>query len=317
MSGILIQNGGALSTIQDGGRTGYQALGFGTAGAMDMDALHLANTLLGNPLEEAVIEMTLLGMEIVFEESNAFVLTGADMGATLNGEEVKRGKVYIAKEKDVLKCGFCKDGIRGYIGFAGGLNIDPVLGSCSTSMKYQLGGFSGRKLMAGDQIGFKKAKKKLSHMKRREVEIPSYKADVTSLRVLLGLQQDYFTEEGIKTFFGETYLVKSESDRMGYRFEGPAVAYKETVDIVSDAIVPGAIQIPANGQPICLLADRQTTGGYAKIGAVITADLPKLAQLAPGAKVKFEEVSLKEAQEELIEKNKKMQQLKRRLERWL
>lgn len=316
MGGIRIENGGALSTIQDAGRIGYQALGFGTAGAMDVDALKLANTLLGNEPDEAVIEMTLLGMEVVFEEANCFVLTGGDMGATLNGDTIDCCKVYAAKSGDILKCGFCKDGIRGYLSFAGGMDIMPVLGSLSTSMKYQLGGLEGRKLMPGDTIGFKNPKAKLSHMKRRFIEAPIYKKDVTELRVLLGFQKDYFTEEGLQTFFSSVYGVQSESDRMGYRLEGEAIGYKDTVDIVSDAIVPGAIQVPSNGQPIVLMADRQTTGGYAKIGAVISADLPLLAQMAPGSKVCFKEVTLEEAQAALVEKRIQMKQLKRRLERW-
>ncbi len=317
MSGFLVKNPGALTTVQDGGRMGAQGLGFGTAGAMDLQSLFLLNILLGNDLNEAALEATLLGPEITFLEDNCFALTGADMGATLDGVPVPRYEAVTAKKGSVLKLGFAKSGVRAYIGFAGGMEIPMVMGSKSTSLKYHLGGVEGRALLSGDRISFTAPRKELRHQKRRKLDVPDFSAKEQDIRVVLGMQQEYFTKEGIRTFFESPYEISGQSDRMGYRLDGEPVSYEDTVDIISDAIVPGAIQIPSNGKPIILMADRQTTGGYAKIGAVISADLPRLAQMGPGAVIHFKEVSVEEAQELLAKERKEMIKQNRRMNRWL
>lgn len=317
MSGIRIRNGGALTTIQDRGRYGAMAMGFGPSGVMDYKAFRKANALLGNKENEAVLEATLLGPEIEFLEDNCFVLTGADMGATLNGEPVPRYQAVSAAKGSILKLGFAVCGVRAYIAFAGGLEVPKVMGSASTSRKYGLGGLEGRALIPGDQLPFQCPKKKLRHMERRKITPPDFSGKEWEIRVILGLQKEYFTEEGIETFFSTPYTVRSESDRMGYRLDGEPVACKETVDIISDGTVGGAIQIPADGKPIILMADRQTTGGYAKLGAVITADLSLLAQAAPGKRIHFRQVSVEEAQQLLIEENNRYKRLERRINRWL
>ncbi len=317
MSGIRVINGGPLTTVQDQGRYGAMAMGFGPSGVMDSKAFRKANALLGNKENEAVLEATLLGPELEFLEDNCFVLTGADMNAKLNGEPVPRYQAVRAAKGSILKLGFAVCGVRAYLAFAGGLLVPEVMGSASTSRKYGLGGLEGRGLAAGDQLAFKCPKSKLRHMERRKLTPPDFSGEEWEIRVVLGLQQEYFTREGIKTFFSSPYTVRSESDRMGYRFDGEPVSCRETVDIISDGAVTGAIQIPADGRPIILMADRQTTGGYAKLGAVITSDLPLLAQAAPGKKIRFRQVSVEEAQKLLAEENNRDKRLERRINRWL
>ena len=317
MGGIKIRNGGALTTIQDQGRYGAQEAGFSPSGVMDQKAFHIANALLGNKEDEAMLEATLLGPEIEFTEANCFVLTGADLGARLDGAEVPGYQVLTAGKGSILKFGFAKEGVRGYIAFAGGLKVPRVMESKSTSLRYKLGGVEGRKLEAGDEIEFCKPIPMLRHLGRRKVTPDSFLKKELEIRVIPGLQKDYFTKEGIEAFFTTPYTILPESDRMGYRLEGSPVICKETVDIISDATVPGAIQIPASGKPIILMSDRQTTGGYAKLGAVITADLSLLAQAVPGSTILFKQVSVEEAQEILIKEKAEHKALIRRMKRWL
>lgn len=317
MDGIKIKNGGALTTIQDMGRYGAQQTGFGPCGVMDEKAFHIANALLGNSENEAMLEATLLGPEIEFTQENCFVLTGADMGATLDGVLVEGYQVMTAKKGSVLKLGFAKAGVRGYLAFAGGLDVPEVMGSKSTSLKIGLGGLEGRMLRTGDEISFLQPEALLRHMERRKITPPDYQKKEWKVHVVLGFQKDHFTGEGIHAFFTTPYTILQDSDRMGYRLDGEPVTCRKTVDIISDATVPGAIQIPANGKPIILMADRQTTGGYAKLGAVITADLPVLAQAAPGTKLFFEQVSVEEAQSALRIERKELKRLERRINRWL
>lgn len=317
MGGIKIINGGALTTLQDQGRWGAQETGFGTAGVMDNTSFRIANCLLGNKENEAVLEATLLGPEIEFDEDNFFVLTGADMDVKLDGLSIPRYQAIAASKGSVLKMGFAREGVRGYIAFAGGLKISGVMGSKSTSLKYRLGGLEGRKLMPGDSLEFSRPVTTLRHIKRRRVEPPLFQKKEWEIRVVPGPQEDYFTQEGIDTFFSSPYKVLPESDRMGYRLDGSPIAYKETVDIISDATVPGAIQVPSGGKPIILMADRQTTGGYAKIGTVISVDLPLLAQVAPGGQIRFKQVTVEQAQEALFHERKVLKEMERRMNGWL
>lgn len=285
---------GVLMTIQDQGRKGYQASGFSVSGCMDLRALHDANALLNNNLDEAVLEMCYFGGTVRFTGETYFVLTGADMNPHLNGREVSTYKVTRVKEGDVLSCGKTKNGRFAYLGVAGGFDVPLVLGSKSTYLKCGIGGYQGRKLKIGDRIPIRKETKEILNLYLKQLPPLTYSNRV-NIRVVPGPQFSYFTESGIAAFFQEEYKVTEASDRMGYRLEGPVISYYDKVDIISDAIVFGSIQIPAIGMPMILLADRQTTGGYAKIGTVITSDLPKLVQCMPGAKVRFECITVEEA----------------------
>ena len=289
---MIIRQPGPLSTVQDLGRTGCQSLGFPVSGAMDTRALRIGNLLLGNPENAAAVEMTMAGMTVEFTSAAIIALTGADMAATLNGEPLPPWTAVYVHKGDTLACGAAVTGLRGYLCVAGGIDVPEVLGSRSTSLKVGLGGFEGRKLKAGDWIGYFGA---LENTAGRSYTPDTY-PDSVVLRAVPGPQDDMFTEKGLDTFFGSVYTVTPESDRMGIRLDGPAIETKKTSDIISDGIGPGSVQIPASGKPIILAADRQTTGGYAKIAAVCSADLWRLAQARPGTKITFERITLAAAQ---------------------
>ena len=294
--GFQVLKGGFLTTVQDLGRYGYQSQGFGAGGVMDTMACRVANLLVGNPENEAVLEITLLGPELAFTAPTVIAITGGDFGPALNGEPVKMYTALPVKEGDVLAFGGVRSGTRGYIAFAGRLDIPVVMGSRSTNLKSGVGGFQGRKLAAGEVICERIRRPRLPNLAARTLPGPDYGRDDGRLRVVMGPQDALFTEEGIETFLGAAYRVTAESDRMGCRLEGPAIRPKGTSDILSDGIAPGSIQISSAGKPIVLLADRQTTGGYAKIATVISVDIPRLVQMATGREVRFSAVSVQEAQ---------------------
>lgn len=308
--GIRLINGGLLTTVQDAGRKGHQSSGFGVSGVMDQRSYQIANMLLSNDPEEAVLEATVMGPEILFLEDNLFAVTGGDFEPTLDGKQIDNYTVYLGRKGSVLKLSFAKEGARAYIAFAGGLDIPVVMGSRSTNLKCKIGGYQGRKLEAGDEIAFRAPVTELPNMYKRYEKIREFSEKEITLRVVLGPQEDYFTEEGIHTFFNSPYKVGQESDRMGFRLEGEAIASKNGVDIISDGIAPGSIQVPASGMPIIMMADRQTTGGYAKIATVITTDLPKLAQSMPGTVVHFQQVTVEEAQKIRKKENRALKFLK-------
>lgn len=293
--GIKILQGGALTTIQDAGRIGYQNAGFSVSGVMDYRSFRMANMLLGNGENEAALEVSLMGPIITFTEDNTFAITGGDFSPTLNNKEIDLYAAIPAKKGDTLKLGLAKEGARAYIAFAGGMDIPVVMGSKSTNLKCRIGGYEGRKLEPGDEIAFSNPKPELINMYKRYEHIREFQEKDITLRVVLGPQIDYFSKDGIRTFLDSEYTVSEEYDRMGCRLKGPAIASKNGVDIISDGIALGSIQIPTSGTPIIMMADRQTTGGYAKIATVIHVDIPKLAQRTPGNRIRFQEVTVEEA----------------------
>lgn len=310
--GIEVLKPGLLTTVQDFGRTGYQKLGISPSGALDRRAMTLANILVDNPAGEAVLELTLMGPELRFTADNFIAVTGGDLAPLLNGEPVSRCAAVPVKAGDVLSFGQAKNGCRAYLAFSGGLNLPSVMGSKSTNLKCGFGGYRGRKLQAGDAIAFAAPKKELPFFPLHTLEVPSFDGEVT-LRVVLGPQENSFTEGGIRTFFGESYQVTPRFDRMGCALDGPTVECKGKADIISDGIPAGAVQIPSSGKPIIMLADHQTTGGYTKIGTVAAVDLPLLAQCRPGDSVRFEQISVGKAQKLLRKERKKFRKLNRYL----
>ena len=285
---------GPLSTIQDGGRFSYMSTGFGSSGAMDLRAMRIANILVGNNAEDGVIEMTMAGLTAEFTCYSVIALTGADMQPKLNGEKIPMYQSVQVHAGDRLILSVAKTGLRGYLAVAGGFDIAPVMGSMSTNLKVKLGGWQGRKLQAGDQLPLRRsANLKLQGTCRCEPE--NDYPQVAKVRVMLGPQEDYFTQTGIHTFLSAMYKVSDKSDRMGVRLDGSPIENKNGVDIISDGIAYGSVQIPASGTPIIMMADRQTTGGYAKIATVITADLYKIAQARPGSYIRFRAVTENEA----------------------
>ncbi|MBE6649751.1 MAG: biotin-dependent carboxyltransferase family protein [Ruminococcaceae bacterium] len=291
---ITVISPGPLSTVQDAGRFGYMNTGFSPGGAMDTYSMRIANLLVGNAPEDGVIEMTLMGMSVSFDGTSVIALTGADMSPKLNGAEIPMYTAVEVKNGDTLSLGFSTVGMRTYLAVAGGFDLPLVMGSMSTNLKCAIGGFNGRKLQAGDVIPLRHSIS-LSVIGRRSVTPKNDYKNEIKLRVILGPQDDYFTDSGIKDFLSSEYKVSGKSDRMGIRLEGEAVENKNGVDIISDGIATGSVQIPSSGTPIIMMADRQTTGGYAKIATVISSDLKLIAQARAGDRIKFEAVNEKTA----------------------
>lgn len=298
-----IRNPGALTTVQDLGRFGYMNKGFSVSGAVDAFSMRLANVLVGNSQGEAVLEATIMGPTIRFCAASVIALTGADMRPKLNGADFPMNRAVCVHTGDTLVMGYAVSGCRAYLAAAGGLRIEPVLGSRSTNLKCGLGGYQGRALQAGDVMGLAARKDTLSGMEKRFYEpgkevfrMPEAGDGIPVLRVVKGPQDDYFTEKGIRTLTESVYTVTNDSNRMACKLSGEAVEFVNGGDIISDGIVTGSIQISSNGMPIVMLADHQTTGGYAKIGTVISVDIPVIGQRKPGEKIRFTYVSVEEAQ---------------------
>ena len=311
---ITVLNPGLLTTVQDLGRIGYQQFGVSVSGAMDPRSTAIANLLVGNPDGEAVLECTMMGPHLHFNKGNCIAITGGDLGATLDGQPVETYRAVKVAAGQVLKFTMPKKGCRAFIAFAGGLDIPEVMGSRSTYMKAKIGGLNGRKLEKGDEIGFRAPKTELKNMNFRSMASEFVPRPEYTIRVVLGPQDDYFTEAGIQTFLSQVYTVTPEFDRMGCRLEGEVIAHKDGGDIISDGIAFGAIQVPSAGKPIIMLGDRQTTGGYTKIANVISVDFRILAQLKAGDKVRFEKVSIKAAQDALLTQRAALQTIRNALE---
>ncbi|WP_048146781.1 5-oxoprolinase/urea amidolyase family protein [Pyrococcus abyssi] len=293
--------------IQDLGRRGYLKYGVPRSGVMDEVSARLANYLVGNPDDAPLLEFTLSGPTIRFHSSSVFAITG-DVDAYLNDVKIEPWRSYWAKSGDVLKVGTLKSGMYGYIAFAGGIECQKILGSCATYSRAKF----GRPLKPGDKLklGYAILTGKAGKFLPEEL-VPRYGNDV---RVTLGPNLENFTKHGIETFLTAEYVVTQESDRMGYRLDGPKIEHSEKgADIVTEPIPLGSIQVPANGKPIVMLADSQTTGGYAKIGVVSRVDLPTIAQKRPGEKVRFREIGVKESQELLRARERTMKALRKAL----
>lgn len=310
MNSIDVINGGILTTIQDSGRYGYQELGIPTSGVMDDYNYRLANILVGNKLDEAVLEMTYFGPTLKFNEDLTLAITGSDMNPKINGQPAPMFETIKLKAGDTLQFGIANEGVRGYLAFGGSIDVPVVNGSKSTHIKTKMGGIEGRALKPKDTLNIVGSKDKT--MRRiPEKYLPKFN-HCNVLRVVLGPQDDYFTEKGIHDLFRSGgYQVTKDFDRMGIRLKGTSIEHKETADIISDGTTFGSIQVPANGQPIILVADRQTTGGYTKIGNVITPDLYKLAQMSFLDKVLFQEVTIEEAQKSTLDYKNKFETIKK------
>jgi len=300
---------GSLTTIQDMGRHGYQQYGVPVSGAMDSYALMVANLLVGNDEGAACLEITVLGPRLRILGDTVVAVTGADLSPALNNSPLPMWETVKVCSGDTISFGHPKRGCRGYLAVAGGIDVAEVLGSRSTYVKSCLGGLDGRPLRSGDRLCSGEPRAGISARKLPSQYIPEYQGE-NELRVILGPQDDYFTRKGIQTFLHSEYRISVQADRMGYRLEGPPIEHKAGADIVSDGIPLGAVQVPGDGLPIILLADRQTTGGYAKIATVSTIDLPKLAQAKPGDRVRFIQITEEEAYQLLQEYDRGIDALK-------
>ena len=312
--GIIIRQGGMLTMVQDAGRFGYQTCGISVTGACDLRSYTLGNLLVGNGENAAGLEVTMPGLQLEFTEPTVIAITGGDMRPLLNDAPVSMYQAVAVKAGDVLRFSGYRSGFRAYVAFAGGLDVPEIFGSRSTHLRCKFGGYEGRKLATNDRIGFLAPQAVLPAMQARIAAPEDFTGDTVLVRAVLGPQDDYFTQSGIDTFFSGVYTATQEMDRLGARLEGPEIEHAKQAGIISDGVAFGSVQVPANGQPIIMLADRQSTGGYTKLATVISADIPLLAQLTPGKKVMFRQVSVEQAQELYLEERRKLQSLQEKIE---
>jgi antagonist of KipI len=290
---IRILDAGPQTTVQDLGRTGQMRYGIPPSGPVDRFAFVLANRLLGNPDTAAALECTLMGPRFEVTAAGAIAVTGADMPVTVNGQDAPGWATIAVKPGDVVKLGAARSGVRAYVGFAGGVDVPVVLGSRSTFLRGRIGGLGGRALRKGDALAvLASGSVKPRRVARRN--IPDYTGEPT-VRAVLGPQADRFTRDGLEALFGGRYEVLPQSDRMGSRLRGPRIAHARGHDIISDGIALGSIQVPGDGQPIVLLVDRQSTGGYTKAATICSSDIWRVGQARPGQWLRFQSIDVEEA----------------------
>lgn len=285
---LLVIKQGMLTTVQDLGRYGFRSFGVNPGGVMDRTAARLLNQLLGNDENAAVLEMHFPAGEFLVEETTDLAIGGADFSAELSGGPVTRWAVAHARKGDILRFVKKRIGNRAYLAVNGGFEVDEWLGSASTSFVTATGGFNGRRLIAGDRIKFKpRAECRHNSTRIGNSLIPKY-SDSPALRVTAGPEFDTLTGISQHQFFTEHFAISPQSDRMGFRLNGPRLYRLSDAEILSSGTTFGTIQLLPDGQVIVLMADHQTTGGYPRIATVASVDLPLIAQLGPGSKVSFD-----------------------------
>ncbi len=292
MRWLEVMSPGVLTTVQDKGRDGFAHLGVPASGPMDMIAFRLANAVVGNGPECAALELTALGGRYRVMGGECVLCLGGAVDAQADGRALEPWVGHRLTEGSELVVGRIQRGLRAYLTLAGGIDTQPVLGSRATLARASLGGLNGRALAKGDRLPLAEQ----TDVGRRRCLHAHLTALYSSgpLSVVMGPQQEAFTDASLLTFLQSRYRVSTHADRMGYRMVGPALAHVYGADMVSDAVVPGSIQVPGNGQPIIALHDRQTTGGYPKIATLIGADLARVGQLRPGQSVAFRAITAPE-----------------------
>ncbi|MGV3587080.1 MAG: biotin-dependent carboxyltransferase family protein [Adhaeribacter sp.] len=325
---LKIMKPGLLTTIQDMGRLGYRQAGITTSGATDLMALRIANLLVANPSNAPALEITLIGPVILFEVDCLLALTGGNLSPTINGQPVKMWRpVYVAAGSLLA---FTKPiaGCRAYLAIAGGFKLTKILGSYATYLRAALGGLQGKALQTNNIILLNQppaAARQLMLFLRKKVANNGFAAATWTLnatfyrtlapnaviRVIKGPEYEWFTPEAQRLFWEMPFRVTPESDRMGARLQGPVLHLHQPQELLSTAVTFGTVQVPVQGNPIVLLADHQTTGGYPRLAQVITADFSVLAQVKPGALIWFKEVYLPEAQQLLLAQESKLENLEK------
>jgi antagonist of KipI len=291
---------GMLTTIQDAGRWGFQSRGVPVAGPMDPASHRLANALVRNPPEAATLEVTLLGPELEFDDERVVAVTGAQFDVLLDGRSMSPNAPFIVSAGARLRFGVRRAGARAYVAISGGIATPPTLGSRATHLISGAGGMHGRALVAGDVLPLGAPNDvygAVSLPQSSVIALPDHHARV---RVLPGPQSEYFAADALEVLQSAPYTIAQNSDRMGFRLEGPPLRHVRGADIISDATPLGVLQVPASGEPILLMADRQTAGGYPKIATVIAADIPVAGQLGPGDAISFVVCTAREAVAALI-----------------
>jgi biotin-dependent carboxylase-like uncharacterized protein len=289
---------GLLVTVQDRGRYGYQEFGVPVAGAIDQIGLRLANALVGNPAGEGCLEICYLGPTLRVEALSVRLAVYGQVDIVLTEDNglrrpIESNRTHLLKQGDVIAIGAVSDSSVAYMAVAGGFALEPFMGSVSTYLRGHLGPLSGSALRAGMVLALREGD---AEDKGEVAFSKPWRYGEGPIRVILGPQDDCFTEESISAFLAGDYSVTKEADRMGMRLAGPQLHHRLRADIASDALVSGSIQVPGNGQPIILLADHQTTGGYAKIATVISADLSRVGRSLPESTLRFRAVTVEEAE---------------------
>jgi antagonist of KipI len=320
-----ILRAGPLTTVQDLGRNGFRGIGVGASGALDCFAARVANLLAGNEEAAALIEVTLGMFRIQFNDARVLAWCGGAFEAQIGGEQIPAGRAVVVAAREELAIDRPNPGCRAWLAISGGINLPLSLGSRSTDLRANFGGMDGRSLRAGDELplgavpvraqGFSRA---LGSSRIGHWSAPANWAITAVFRPVLhvvrGADWNRFEESAQKALFGEEFSVTAEADRMGVRLDGPELNRSEVSDLISEAVTPGTVQIPPNGKPILLLGDCQTIGGYPKIAHVITADLPMAAQLRPGDRLRFSEVSLAAAYGLLLTRENELERFRIGLE---
>ena len=306
---------GILTTIQDLGRYGFSQFGVPPSGALDTFSLRVSNLLVGNE-EEACLEITLTGLRIRALKEVVIAITGGDLFPTLNGEPVEMWRTHLLVQDDVVAFKKVSAGCRAYLSAGGGFVVPKIMGSSSTYLSGKFGGLEGRSLRRGDVLYTSNSSSSFDKLGLRFPSdwIPSLEKEV-HLRVIPGPQDHHFTEKGFQTLTSSSYEVTPQCDRMGVRLEGPRIERRPDVEesIISEGLISGAVQVPGDGKPIIILTEL-VTGGYTKIATIISSDLPRVAQLKPGDRVKFKRISIEEAHRLLKEQEERLKKFKKIIE---
>jgi len=287
VSQAIVITPGLQSTVQDLGRWGFQAFGVPVAGAMDPRAFRIANALVGNDSAAACLEIAFTGPELEFEDERIVAVSGADFDMTVDSQPVAMNTPTRVGPRSRLKFGARRRGARAYLAVEGGIAVPSILGSRATHVASRMGGFAGRAIAAGDRVPLGRPSGQSPHMDSRHSPASDLFSPPHRLRVLPGHQSAKFADDALDLLQSALFVVSPQSDRMGFRLNGPPLGHRAGAEVISDPTPLGALQVPASGQPVLLMADRQTTGGYPKLATVITADVHAAAQLSPGDAVAF------------------------------
>jgi len=306
---VIVARSGFLTSVQDVGRTGFREFGVSAGGALDPFALRVANLLVGNDEAAAGLEITFGGLQLHFQEERIVAWCGGEFDVHVGSTALPVGHAALVRAGDELKFGRSEIGCRAWLTISGGINVPIVLSSRSTDLRANFGGFTGSALRDGDALPLVQK----SRSTPAATGIPSWTAPhdwvspakhEPTLRFVRGVDWNLFSASTLQHFINELFAVSSDSDRMGVRIDGPELKREDNVDLISEAVAPGTIQVPPSGKPILLLGDCQTIGGYPKIAHVITVDLGIAAQLRAGDRVRFSEVSLADAHHLLLERER-------------
>lgn len=292
---LVVEDGGLLTTVQDLGRPGYRRFGLPQGGGMDPLSLRIANQILGNAPGAAVLEFTAHGPRLVALRGTVIALGGADHSPAVNGHPAPMWSAFELREGDVVTFGLPKAGQWGYLALPGGVDVPEIMGSRSTYIRGGLGGCGGRRLQAGDRVAASRRAPAVRLSLPASLR-PAVGGDA-SLRIVVGPQNDYFAKEALATLCREPYHISLAIDRLGYRLDGSRLAHRSKAEMLSDGLLPGAVQVPSGGQPIVIMADGPTSGGYPKIAAVVRPDLRRLAQAQRSDAIRFQAVPWDKAHE--------------------